>query len=202
MRLADARKDHYRRLAKDQGYRARSAYKLLQLNDSYHILRKGSRVADLGCAPGGWLQVATKIVGESGNVIGIDLKPVDPVPGAAIIQGSIEDSGMMERIAGLLEGKADVVLSDIAPNVSGVWDVDHARQISLTAAALLFARTVLRAGGSAVFKVFEGEMLNEMKAELRKSFGKVLLSKPSASRQESSELYVVCLDFRPQNISL
>jgi len=202
MRLADARKDHYRRLAKDQGYRARSAYKLLQLNDSYHILRKGSRVADLGCAPGGWLQVATKIVGESGNVIGIDLKPVDPVPGAAIIQGSIEDSGMMERIAGLLEGKADVVLSDIAPNVSGVWDVDHARQISLTAAALLFARTVLRAGGSAVFKVFEGEMLNEMKAELRKSFGKVLLSKPSASRQESSELYVVCLDFKPQNISL
>ena len=202
MRLADARKDHYRRLAKDQGYRARSAYKLLQLNDSYHILRKGSRVADLGCAPGGWIQVATKIVGDSGKVIGIDLKPVDPVPGAAIIQGSIEDSGMMERIAGLLEGKADVVLSDIAPNVSGVWDVDHARQISLTAAALLFARTVLRAGGSAVFKVFEGEMLNEMKAELRKSFGKVLLSKPSASRQESSELYVVCLDFKPQNISL
>jgi 23S rRNA (uridine2552-2'-O)-methyltransferase len=109
---------------------------------------------------------------------------------------------MMERIAALLGGKADVVLSDIAPNVSGVWDVDHARQISLTAAALLFAKTVLRAGGSAVFKVFEGEMLNEMKAELRKSFGKVLLSKPSASRQESSELYVVCLDFKPQNISL
>jgi 23S rRNA (uridine2552-2'-O)-methyltransferase len=174
----------------------------LQLNDSYHILRKGSRVADLGCAPGGWLQVATKIVGDSGKVIGIDLKPVDPVPGAVIIQGSIEDSGTMERIAGMLGGKANVLLSDIAPNVSGVWDVDHARQISLTAAALLFARTVLRAGGSAVFKVFEGEMLNEMRAELKKSFGKVLLSKPSASRQESSELYVVCLDFRPQNISL
>lgn len=202
MRLADARKDHYRRLAKDQGYRARSAYKLLQLNNSYHVLRKGSRVADLGCAPGGWLQVATKIVGDSGMVIGIDLKPVDPVPGAVIIQGSIEDPGIMEKIAGKLGGKADAVLSDIAPNVSGVWDMDHARQISLTAAALLFARTVLRAGGSAVFKVFEGEMLNEMKAELKKNFGKVLLSKPSASRQESSELYVVCLDFRPQDISL
>lgn len=202
MRLADARKDRYRRLAKDQGYRARSAYKLLQLNDSYHILRKGSRVADLGCAPGGWLQVATKIVGDSGRVIGIDIKPVDPVPGAIIIQGSIEDPGMMDKIGVMLGGKADVVLSDIAPNVSGVWDVDHARQISLTAAALLFARNVLRVGGSAAFKVFEGEMLNEMRAELKKSFGRVLLSKPTASRQESSELYVVCLEFRPQNISL
>ncbi len=202
MRLADARKDRYRRLAKDHGYRARSAYKLLQLNDSYHILRKGSRVVDLGCAPGGWLQVATKNVGDSGKVIGIDIKPVDPVPSAIVIQGSIEDPTTMDKVAVMLGGKADVVLSDIAPNVSGVWDVDHARQISLTAAALLFARNVLRAGGSAVFKVFEGEMLNEMRAELRKSFGRVLLSKPTASRQESSELYVVCLEFRPQNISL
>jgi 23S rRNA (uridine2552-2'-O)-methyltransferase len=202
MRLADARKDRYRRLAKDQGYRARSAYKLLQLNDSYHILRKGSRVADLGCAPGGWLQVATKIVGDSGRVIGIDIKPVDPVPGAVVIQGSIEDPGMMDKIGVMLGGNADVVLSDIAPNVSGVWDVDHARQISLTAAALLFARNVLRGGGSGVFKVFEGEMLNEMRTELKKSFGRVMLSKPTASRQGSSELYVVCLEFRPQNISL
>jgi 23S rRNA (uridine2552-2'-O)-methyltransferase len=201
MRLADARKDHYRRLAKDQGYRARSAYKLLQLNDSYHFLRKGSKVADLGCAPGGWLQVATKTVGDLGKVIGIDIKPIDPVPGAIVIQGSIEDPGMADKVAVILGGKADVVLSDIAPNVSGVWDVDHARQISLTTSALLFARNVLKPGGSAVFKVFEGEMLNEMRAELRKSFGRVLLSKPSASRQESSELYVVCLDFKPQNIS-
>jgi 23S rRNA (uridine2552-2'-O)-methyltransferase len=201
MRLADARRDRYRRLAKDQGYRARSAYKLLQLNDSYHILRKGSKVADLGCAPGGWLQVATKIVGDSGRVIGVDIKPVDPVPGAVVIQGNIEDPGIADKVAAMLGGNADVVLSDIAPNVSGVWDVDHARQISLTAAASQFARSVLKPGGSAVFKVFEGEMLNEMRVELRKSFGRVLLSKPTASRQESSELYVVCLDFKPQNIS-
>ncbi len=200
MRLADARKDRYRRLAKDQGYRARSAYKLLQLNDSYHVLRKGSKVADLGCAPGGWLQVATRIVGDSGRVIGIDIRPVDPVPGSIIIQGSIEDPGMADRVVVMLGGNADVVLSDIAPNVSGVWDVDHARQISLTASALLLARNLLRAGGSAIFKVFEGEMLNEMRAELRKSFGRVLLSKPTASRQASSELYVVCLEFMPRNI--
>jgi 23S rRNA (uridine2552-2'-O)-methyltransferase len=198
MRLADARKDQYRRLAKDQGYRARSAYKLSQLNNSYRILKKGSRVVDLGCAPGGWLQVATKEVSAGGRVVGIDLKPVEPVAGAAILHGSIEDPEVIAKVIEALGGKADVVLSDLAPNVSGVWDVDHARQISLTTSALAVAQKILREGGSAVFKVFEGDMLNELRAEMRRSFGRVLLSKPSASRQESSELYVVCLDFKPQ----
>src|SRR6185503_1376898 len=136
MRLADARKDQYRRLAKDQGYRARSAYKLLQLNSSYHILKRGNKVVDLGCAPGGWLQVATKEVGSAGKVVGIDLKPVDPVASAVVLEGSIEDLTMLEKISGILGGKTDVVLSDLAPNVSGVWDIDHARQISLSTIAL------------------------------------------------------------------
>ena len=201
MRLADARRDQYRRLAKDQGFRARSAYKLLQLNNSYHFLRKGSKVVDLGCAPGGWLQVATKEVGGAGRVAGIDLKEVEPVAGATIMQGSIEDPDIASKMVEVLGGKADVVLSDIAPNVSGVWDIDHARQISLTESALALAQKVLREGGSAVFKVFEGDMLNDFRAELKKNFGKVLLSKPTASRQASSELYVVCSDFRPQQTS-
>lgn len=196
MRLADARRDQYRRLAKDQGYRARSAYKLLQMNRSYNIIKKGDKVVDLGCAPGGWLQVAMKEVGSSGKVIGVDLKPVTPVAGATILQGSIENPNVLSKIAEILGCKADVILSDMAPNVSGVWDLDHARQISLSTIALGFARRVLRVGGSSVFKIFEGEMLKEFKSELRKSFGKVLLSKPSASRQESSELYIVCLDFK------
>jgi 23S rRNA (uridine2552-2'-O)-methyltransferase len=196
MRLADARKDQYRRLAKDQGYRARSAYKLLQLNNSYHIIKKGSKVVDLGCAPGGWMQVVTKEVGQAGKVIGIDLKPVDPVAGATVLKGSIEDVDMLEKIAGILGDKADVILSDLAPNVSGLWDIDHARQISLSTMALGFARQVLRVGGSAVFKVFDGDMLSEFRAELKNSFGRVLLNKPLASRQESSELYIVCLDFK------
>jgi 23S rRNA (uridine2552-2'-O)-methyltransferase len=196
MRLADARRDQYRRLAKDQGYRARSAYKLLQMNRSYNIIKKGDKVVDLGCAPGGWLQVAMKEVGSSGKVIGVDLKPVTPVAGATILQGSIENPNILSKIAEILGCKADVILSDMAPNVSGVWDIDHARQISLSTIALGFARRVLRVGGSSVFKIFEGEMLKEFKSELRKSFGKVLLSKPSASRQESSELYIVCLDFK------
>jgi 23S rRNA (uridine2552-2'-O)-methyltransferase len=196
MRLADARRDQYRRLARDQGYRARSAYKLLQMNRSYRIIKKGDKVVDLGCAPGGWLQVAMKEVGSSGKVIGVDLKPVTPVAGVTILQDSIEDPNVLSKIAEILGCKADVVLSDIAPNVSGVWDIDHARQISLSTIALGFAQQMLRVGGSSVFKIFEGEMLEEFKSELRKSFGKVLLSKPSASRQESSELYIVCLDFK------
>lgn len=196
MRLADARRDQYRRLAKDQGYRARSAYKLLQINRSYNIIEKGNKVVDLGCAPGGWLQVAVKEVGSSGKVIGIDLKPVKPVAAAVILQGSIENPNMLSKIAEIFGCKADVVLSDLAPNVSGIWDIDHARQISLSTIALRFAQHMLRVGGSSVFKVFEGDMLKEFRFDLQKSFGKVLLSKPSASRQESSELYIICLDFK------
>ena len=196
MRLADARRDQYRRLAKDQGYRARSAYKLLQINRSYNVLKKGDKVVDLGCAPGGWLQVAVKEVRPSGKVIGIDLKPVTPVVDAIILQGSIEDPNMLSRIEEILGSKADVVLSDLAPNVSGVWDIDHARQISLSTIALQFTQRVLRIGGSSVFKVFEGDMLKEFRSELDRNFGKVFLSKPSASRQESSELYIICLNFK------
>ena len=194
MRLADARRDQYRRMAKDKGYRARSAYKLLQINKSYNILEEGDKVVDLGCAPGGWLQVAINEVGLSGKVVGLDLKPVEPVAGVTILQGSIEDPNMLSKISKILGCKADVVLSDLAPNVSGIWDIDHARQLSLSTIAFGFAQQMLRAGGSAVFKVFEGEMLSKFRLELRNSFGKVILSKPSASRQESSELYMVCLD--------
>ena len=196
MRLADARRDQYRRLAKDQGYRARSAYKLLQINRSYNVLKKGDKVVDLGCAPGGWLQVAVKEVRPSGKVIGIDLKPVTPVVDAIILQGSIEDSNVLSKIEEILGSKADVILSDLAPNVSGVWDIDHARQISLSTIALQFTQRVLKIGGSSVFKVFEGDMLKEFRSELHRNFGKVFLSKPSASRQESSELYIICLNFK------
>jgi 23S rRNA (uridine2552-2'-O)-methyltransferase len=197
MRLADARRDHYRRLAKDQGYRSRAAYKLKQINDSYHIIRKGNRVVDIGCAPGGWIQVATKEVSPAGKVVGIDLKAVEPVAGATILQGSIDDPVAVAKIVEILGGeKADIVLSDLAPNVSGMWEVDHARQIDLTRSALALTRQVIRSGGNAVFKVFEGEFLNELKNEMKTSFGKVLISKPTASRQESSELYLVCIGFR------
>ena len=201
MKLADARRDHYRRLAKDQGYRSRSAYKLKQINDSYRILKRGNRVVDIGCAPGGWLQVATEQVGVGSNgnrVIGIDLKEVEPVTGAFILQGSIDDPVTVGKIIEFLGGeKADVILSDLAPNVSGMWEVDHSRQIDLTNSALRLSKQVLRGNGNAVFKVFEGEFLNELKSEIKTNFSKLLISKPTASRQESSELYLVCMGFRP-----
>jgi 23S rRNA (uridine2552-2'-O)-methyltransferase len=166
------------------------------MNNSYQVLRKGNKVVDLGCAPGGWLQIAAKEVGERGRVVGIDVKPVEPISGALVLQGSIEDPGVANRAIEILGGTADVVLSDLAPNVSGLWDIDHARQISLTNSALGLARNVLREGGNAIFKVFEGRMLGEIRAELKKDFGKVLISKPNASRQESSEMYIVCLGFK------
>ena len=196
MRLADARRDHYRKLAKDQGYRSRAAYKLKQLDDSYHLLKRNYRVVDIGCAPGGWVQVAAKQVGAAGKVVGIDLKAVEPVAGTTILEGSIDDPAAVAKIIEELGERADVVLSDLAPNVSGMWEVDHARQIDLTRSAFALARQVLRGGGSAVFKVFEGEFMKELKGEMAASFGKVLVSKPTASRQESSELYLVCLNFR------
>jgi 23S rRNA (uridine2552-2'-O)-methyltransferase len=196
LKLSDARKDHYRKLAKDKGYRSRSAYKLLQLNDSYHIFRQRNKVIDLGCAPGGWLQVAIKEVGSCGKVIGIDLKEVKPLEGAIILHGNIEDHGIINGVIKILNSKADVVLSDLSPNVSGIWDIDHARQISLTKSAFSVAQKILKENGNAIFKVFEGDLLNEVKDDLNSNFHKVLLTKPGASRQQSSELYIVCLKFR------
>jgi 23S rRNA (uridine2552-2'-O)-methyltransferase len=196
LKLSDARKDHYRKLAKDKGYRSRSAYKLLQLNNSYHIFRQRNKVIDLGCAPGGWLQVAIKEVGSYGKVIGIDLKEVKPLEGAIILHGNIEDHGIINGVIKILNSKADVVLSDLSPNVSGIWDIDHARQISLTKSAFSVAQKILKENGNAIFKVFEGDLLNEVKDDLNSNFHKVLLTKPGASRQQSSELYIVCLKFR------
>ena len=196
MKLSDARKDHYRKLAKDKGYRSRSAYKLLQLNNSYHIFRQRNKVIDLGCAPGGWLQVAIKEVGSCGKVIGIDLKEVKPLEGAIILHGNIEDHGIIDGVIKILNSKADVVLSDLSPNVSGIWGIDHARQISLTKSAFSVAQKILKENGNAIFKVFEGDLLNEVKDDLNSNFHKALLTKPGASRQQSSELYFVCLKFR------
>jgi 23S rRNA (uridine2552-2'-O)-methyltransferase len=196
MKLSDAKKDYYRKLAKDKGYRSRSAYKLEQMNDSYHIFRPSDRVIDLGCAPGGWLQITCKEVGSSGKVVGIDLQEVKPIEGATILRHDIGDQRIVDRILKILNSKADVVLSDLAPNISGIWEIDHARQISLARSAFAVAGKVLRKGGVAIFKVFEGELLNEFKIELKNNFDRVLLSKPDASRQKSSEFYLVCLKFK------
>jgi 23S rRNA (uridine2552-2'-O)-methyltransferase len=196
MKLSDARKDYYRRLAKDKGYRSRSAYKLVQLNDSYHILRPSDKVIDIGCAPGGWLQIILKEIGPFGMVVGIDIQEIKPITGAIILRADIEDHTITDKILRLLNSKADVALSDLSPNVSGIWDIDHAKQISLTRSAFDIVQKVLREDGYAIFKVFDGELLNELKLDLKNKFRKVIVSKPHASRQKSSEFYFVCLHFK------
>lgn len=203
MKLVDSKKDQFRRLAKDHGYRSRSAFKLLQLNKSYRILNKGHCVVDIGCAPGGWIQVALAEVGDKGKVIGVDLKKVEPIDNAFLIQGSIDDENIIiDSILKITNStNVDVVLSDLSPNVSGNWELDHARQIDLTKNALTLSRKILKKGGKVVLKVFQGDMLNELIDELRKEFKKVIITKPTASRQVSSELYLICIGYNNKPIT-
>jgi 23S rRNA (uridine2552-2'-O)-methyltransferase len=197
MKLTDSKKDQFRRLAQDQGYRSRSAFKLKQINQSYRILNKGDCIVDIGCAPGGWMQIALPEVGTKGKVIGVDIKKIEPLSNAFIIQGNIEDEHVTDNILKISNSCVDVVLSDLSPNVSGNWELDHARQIDLTRNALRLSSIILKKRGKAVFKVFQGDMLNELVVELKKKFKKVILTKPTASRQVSSEIYLICLDYNP-----
>jgi 23S rRNA (uridine2552-2'-O)-methyltransferase len=198
MKLTKARRDQYRKLAKQQGYRSRAAFKLLQLNKSYKIIKNSDKVVEFGCAPGGWIQVATQLVGPSGFVLGLDLKEINPLAGASFIKGSIDDPLLTEILLQTIgpNDKFDVVLSDMSPNVSGIWEIDHERQISLTSHALHVSIRILERRGNAIFKIFQGVSTRSFVNELAEHFALVKLSKPPASRQESSELYVICLGFR------
>lgn len=192
LKLADAKKDQYRRLAKENSYRSRAVYKLLQINKSYHILKNGMKVVDIGAAPGGWLQFASKITGKNGLVIGIDLKDIESIPNVITIKGDVEDKETLALILEFLGGKADLVLSDLAPNVSGLWEIDHLKQIDLTRKAVEITKKILREEGNALYKVFQGEATSEFISDTRKNFSEVILTKPDASRKQSSELYLLC----------
>jgi 23S rRNA (uridine2552-2'-O)-methyltransferase len=194
MKLADSKKDQFRRLAREQGYRSRSAFKLKQINESYKILKRGNCVVDIGCAPGGWIQIALSEVGPKGKVIGIDIKKIEPLTKAFFIQGNIQDEEIINSILKFSTSSVDVVLSDLSPNVSGNWDLDHARQIDLTRTALKLSNKILKKDGKVVLKVFQGDMLNELIDELKKEFKKIIRTKPNASRQTSSEIYLICID--------
>jgi 23S rRNA (uridine2552-2'-O)-methyltransferase len=196
MRLQEAKRDLYRRLAKERSYRSRAAFKLIEINRSYFIIRRGMYVVDLGCAPGGWLQVARKFVGSKGKVLGVDLRGVRPLPNVQTIIGDVNDPALPEKIIGIMGRKVDLLLSDVAPNIIGVWELDHARQIAMTESALSTANRVLANNGSAVFKVFEGSMLNELVGKLKAQFGSVRLYKPKATRKASAEIYLVCLGYK------
>ena len=193
MKLIDAKKDHYRKLAHEQGFRSRAAYKLKEINKSYRIIGPGSYVLDLGCAPGGWSQVAQKISGNQGKVLGIDMAFVEEISNVKIIQGNIEESSIVDEIMEYFGKKADSVICDLSPQVSGNWSVDHATQISLNYSAVKIMDKVLEKKGNALFKVFDGEYSSEFYDFIRKKFIKTKLTKPKASRKPSSELYCICM---------
>jgi 23S rRNA (uridine2552-2'-O)-methyltransferase len=194
MKLIDARKDHYRKLAHEEGYRSRSAYKLKELNASYRILGPGHFVLDLGCAPGGWTQVASKIVGNKGKVMGIDTSFVEEIPGVYMLKANISDN-IIEEIFLFFNKKINAVISDLSPQVTGNWSVDHSIQISLNYDAAKIMEQVLAKKGNAIFKIFDGEYSNEFYEYLKKNFLKIKLTKPKSSRKPSSELYCICLGY-------
>jgi 23S rRNA (uridine2552-2'-O)-methyltransferase len=185
-----------------RGYRSRSAFKLIQLDDRFHFLKPGARVVDLGAAPGGWTQVAVQRVksagkgAKRGRVVAIDILPMTPVEGAAILEQDFLAEDAPELIRAALAGPADVVMSDMAPNATGHPQTDHLRIVALCEVALDFARSVLVPGGTFVAKVFQGGAQGELMALLKRDFGTVRHVKPPASRRDSAEIYVVAQDFR------
>jgi len=195
MKLRDARKDYYRKLAHDNGFRSRSSYKLSELNKSYRIIGPGFYVLDLGCAPGGWTQVAVKLVGNQGKVMGVDLSYVEEIPGAYLVRENIEDEHLVDEVMSYFGRKVDAVVCDLSPKVSGNWSVDHAKQISLNYDCTKIMDKVLANKGNAVFKIFDGEYTLEFRDYIKKKFARINLTKPKASRMQSSELYCVCLGF-------
>lgn len=190
---SERKREHYYRLAKRMGYRSRAAFKLLQLSKRYGILKEGNVVVDLGAAPGGWLQVAAEEVGSEGFVLGVDLQPIKPLglPNVKTIVADILDPETPDRILRELPRKADVVLSDASPRITGVWSVDHAKSVDLVLSALSICRRVLSPGGRALVKIFQGERFPEVLERFKQSFTFVKVSKPMASRKQSSESYIV-----------
>jgi len=196
--------DPYVQRAKREGYRGRAAYKILELDDKYGFLKPGARVVDLGCAPGGWCQVAVARVNALGDnpkkpvgrVLGVDLQEVEPIAGAEIHQLDFLSDEADEKVKGWLGGRADVVMSDMAAAASGHKGTDHLRIIALVEAALAFAFDVLEDDGTFVAKVLAGGAENEMQVLLKRNFRKVANVKPPASRSDSSEKFVVAMGFR------
>jgi 23S rRNA (uridine2552-2'-O)-methyltransferase len=191
--------DPYVAEARRQGFRSRAAFKLLELDDRFHVLKAGGRVVDLGAAPGGWTQVAvarTKAESGRGRVVGIDVLEMDAVPGATLLQADFLSDEAPAAIKAALGGPADVVLSDMAAPTTGHANTDHIRIVALAEAAYAFAQEVLAPGGSFIAKVFQGGTERSLLESLRRDFDSVRHAKPPASRAESAEVYVVALGFR------
>ncbi|WP_032112360.1 RlmE family RNA methyltransferase [Candidatus Paracaedibacter symbiosus] len=192
--------DPFVHLAKEKGYYSRAAFKLIEINDKYKILKPGTKVIDLGAAPGGWTQVIVEKLKSEQNpkskVIGVDLNPISSIPQATLIVSDFTLESTQQQLLEMLDGKADVIVSDMAAPACGMVDVDHMRIMSLVEEAYLFAQEVLKPGGHFVAKVLRGGTEANLLKQLKLSFEKVSHFKPQSSRQDSAEMYVVCLKFR------
>lgn len=196
--VQERRRDPYYRAAQAEGLRSRAAYKLGHLDDKFHVLPSGARVLDLGAAPGGWSVVARARVGPRGSVVAVDPRPLEPIDGVQYIRGRVGDPRLAERLG---PASFDVVLSDMSPRISGAYSTDHARSVGLVRDAIALARSVLAAGGTFVAKVFDGDLVGDLLDELGRSFSRVRRTKPPASRESSSELYLIATGFRPTPVS-
>ncbi|MEM2888346.1 MAG: RlmE family RNA methyltransferase [Candidatus Bathyarchaeia archaeon] len=196
------RKDYFYLKAKEEDYRSRAYYKLLQASQKFQFIKPQDVVVDLGAAPGGWLQATRKIVGSKGFVLGIDIVKIEPLeyPNVFTIVGDITEPDIVDRIKAILPRQADVVISDVSPHVSGIWEVDHARQIDLANSSMHIARSVLRDKGNFFVKLFQGDLFNSFLNRMKKSFADVKVIKPQASRKESAEIYVLGLGFIGKDI--
>jgi 23S rRNA (uridine2552-2'-O)-methyltransferase len=196
--IQDRKRDYYYKKAKAENYRSRATYKLSQTAMKYNFIHRGDVVVDLGAAPGGWIQAARKIVGKSGFVLGVDLKPIAPFPQEYVrtFVADFTEPETLLQIRDFLPRKADVVLSDASPNISGIWEVDQARQIDLAAQALTIALGILRPSGNFFVKVFEGAMLADFLKTVERHFEAVKVIKPKASRAKSSEMFLLAMNLK------
>jgi 23S rRNA (uridine2552-2'-O)-methyltransferase len=196
--IQERKRDYYYKKAKEEKYRSRAAYKLFQAVEKYHFIKRADVVIDLGAAPGGWIQAARKTIGTKGFVLGVDLKHVEPFSqnNVRTIIGDISEQETLEEILNMLPRKADVVISDASPNISGIWEVDHARQIDLAHQALTVALKTLGPFGNFFVKVFQGDMLDSYIKKMEKHFEAVKVIKPKASRAKSSEIFILGMSLK------
>jgi 23S rRNA (uridine2552-2'-O)-methyltransferase len=197
----ERKREYYYRKAKEEKFRSRASYKLLQAVKKYKFIKPGYVVLDLGAAPGGWTQAARKLVEESGFVLAVDLKQIESFEESNVrtVIGDVSESQTIKVILELLPRSADVVISDVAPNVSGIWELDNARQIDLAQQSLKVAASVLRYGGNFFVKVFQGSSTNRFINEVRRQFSFVKMVKPRASRSKSAELYVLGVNYKKEH---
>jgi 23S rRNA (uridine2552-2'-O)-methyltransferase len=193
--VAERRRDPYYRAAQREGLRSRAAFKLAYVDDRFRLFFPGARILDLGAAPGGWSLVARDRVGRDGIVVAVDPRDVEPIDGVRIVRGRVGSPALAARLGA---AEFDVVLSDMSPRISGAYATDHARSVALVRDAFSLARAVLAPRGAFVAKVFDGDLLAELSRELTPSFHQVRRTKPPASREPSSEVYLVALGFRPR----